>query len=54
MTVKKVVEKKEPTYLQDIKQQIESLATITKSTMMGNVRRKEGDGISFPKKKEMF
>ena len=34
MTVEKVVEKKEPTDLQDIKQQIESLATIMKSAMM--------------------
>ena len=54
MMVKKVVEKKEPTDLQDLKQQIESLATIMKSAMMGNVRPKEGDGISYPKKKEMF
>ena len=54
MTVKKVVEKKEPTDFHDIKQQIESLATIMKSTMMGNVRPKEGDGVSSPKKKEMF
>ena len=54
MTVKKVVEKKEPTNLQDLKQQIESLATIMKSTTMGNVRSKEGEGISSPKKKEMF
>ena len=34
MMVKKVVEKKEPTDLQDIKQQIESLATIVKSAKM--------------------
>ena len=54
MMVEKVVEKKEPTDLQDIKQQIESLDTIMKSTMMGNVRPKEGDGVSSPKKKEMF
>ena len=54
MTVEKVVEKKEPTNLQDLKQQIESLATIMKSTTMGNVRSKEGEGISSPKKKEMF
>ena len=54
MMVEKVVEKKEPTNLQDIKQQIESLATIMKSVMMGNVRPKEGDGTSSPKKKEMF
>ena len=54
MMVKKVVEKKEPTDLQDIKQQIESLATIMKSAMIGNVRPKEVDGVSSPKKKEMF
>ena len=52
MTVEKVVEKKESTDLQDIKQQIELLATIMKSAMMG--RPKEGDGVSSPKKKEMF
>ena len=54
ITVEKVVEKKEPTDLQDIKQQIESLATIMKSAMMGGVKLKEGDGVSSPKKKEMF
>ena len=54
MMVEKVVEKKEPTDLQDIKQQIESLATIMKSAMMGSTRPKEGDGVSSPKKKEMF
>ena len=52
--VKKVLEKKEPTDLQDMKQQIELLATIMKSAMMGSVRPKEGDGFSSPKKKEMF
>ena len=54
MTVEKVVEKKEPTDLQDIKQQIESLATIMKSATMGSVKLKEGEGISSPKKKEVF
>ena len=54
MTVKKVDEKKEPTDLQDIKQQIESLATIMKSAMVGGVKLKEGEGISSPKKKEVF
>ena len=54
MTVEKVVEKKEPTDLQDIKQQIELLATIMKSATMGGVKLKEGDGVSSPKKKEMF
>ena len=54
MTVEKIVEKKEPTDLQDLNQQIESLATIMKSATMGNVRSKEGEGISSLKKKEMF
>ena len=54
MTVQKVVEKKEPTDLQDIKQQIESLATIMKSAMEGSVKLKEGEGVSSPKKKEVF
>ena len=54
MTVEKVVEKEEPTDLQDIKQQIESLATIMKSAMMGGVKLKERDGVSSPKKKEVF
>ena len=54
MTVEKVVEKKEPTDLQDIKQQIELLATVIKSAMMGGVKLKEGDGVSSPKKKEVF
>ena len=54
MTVEKVVEKKEPTDLQDIKQQIESLATIMKSATMESVKLKEGEGVSSPKKKEVF
>ena len=54
MTVEKLVEKKEPTDLQDLKQQIDSLPTIMKSAMMGNVRLKEGEGISSPKKTKMF
>ena len=40
MMVQKVVEKKEPTDLQDIKQQIELLATVMKSSTMGSVRLK--------------
>ena len=54
MMVKKVVYKNEPTDLQDIKQQIESLATIMKSTMVGNVKLKEGEEVLSPKKKEAF
>ena len=54
MTVKKVFDKNEPTDHQDIKQQMESLATIMKSTTVGNVKIKEGEGVSSPKKKEVF
>ena len=54
LTVEKVVEKKEPTDLQNTKQQIESLATIMKSTTIGGVKLKEGDGVSSQKKKEVF
>ena len=54
MAVKKVVERKEPADLQDIKQQIESLATIMKSAMVGGVKLKEGEGVSSPKKREVF
>ena len=49
MTVEKVINKNEPTDLQDIKQQIESLATIMKSTTVGNVKLK-GEGVLSPKK----
>ena len=54
MTVEKVVNKKEPTDLQDIKQQIELLATIMKSTTVENVKLKEGERVLSPKKKEVF
>ena len=54
MTVEKVVDKNEPTDLQDIKQQIELLATIMKSTTVENVKLKEGEAVSSPKKKEVF
>ena len=54
MTVEKVVDKNELTDLQDIKQQIELLAIIKKSTTIENVKLKEGEGVSSPKKKEVF
>ena len=54
MMVEKVVDKDEPTNLQDIRQQIKSLATIMKSTMVGNVKMKDGEGVLSPKKKEAF
>ena len=54
ITVEKVVEKKEPTDLQDIKQQIELLATIMKGAMMGNVKLKEGVGFHPQRRKKCF
>ena len=54
MTVEKVVDKDEPTDLQDIKQQIKLLATIMKSTTVGNVKMENGEGVLSPKKKEPF
>ena len=54
MMVEKVVDKDEPTDLQDIRQQIKSLATIMKSTMVGNVKMKDGEGVLSLKKKEAF
>ena len=54
MMVEKVADKNEPTDLQDIKQQIESLAMIMKSTTVENVKLKEGEGVLSPKRKEVF
>ena len=54
MTVEKVVDSKEPTDLQDLKQQIESLTMIIKNATMGNAKSKVGEGVSPPKKKEVF
>ena len=45
------VKAKTMTNLHDIKQQIESLATIMKSATIGGVKLKEGDGVLSPKKK---
>ena len=59
MTVEGVIDKDEPTNLTDIKQQIKSLATIMKSTTVGNVKmesrrrgtisKKEGGFLRFSK-----
>ena len=54
MMVEKVVDKDEPTDLQDIRQQIKLLATIMKSTMVGNVKMEGREGVLSPKKKEAF
>ena len=54
MTVEKVTDKDGPTDLKDIKQQIQLLATIMKSTTVGNVKMESGEGVLSPKKKEAF
>ena len=60
MMVEKVVDKDKPTNLQDIRQQIKLLATIMKSTTVGNVKNggqrrgtisKKGDILRFPQRK---
>ena len=51
MMVDKVIDKDEPTNLKDIKQQIQLLTTIMKSTTVGNVKMEGGEGILSLKKK---
>ena len=51
MTVEKIFDDKE---WNDLKQQIESLAMIMKSTTMRGVKPKVKEGVSSPRKKEMF
>ena len=50
MTVEKVTDKDGPTDLKDIKQQIQLLATIMKSTTVGNVKMESGEGVLSLKK----
>ena len=54
MTVGKIIDEKEQNDLKDLKQQIESLATIMKSATVGGVKSKVKEGVSSPRKKEMF
>ena len=54
MIVEKIIDDKEQHDLKDLKQQIESLTTIMKSVTVGNVKPKVKEGVSSPKKKEMF
>ena len=54
MMVERVVDKDEPTNLKDIKQQLKSLATIMKSTTVGNFKMESGEGVLSLKKKEAF
>ena len=54
MTVKKIIDNKKQTELKDLRQQIESLTMIMKSATIGNVKPKVREGISSPRKKEIF
>ena len=54
MTVGKIIDDKEQNDLTDLKQKIESLIMIMKSATMGGVKSKVKEGVSFPRKKEMF
>ena len=54
MTVEKVIDGKERSELKDLKQQIESLSTIMKSATIGSVKSKGREGVSSPRKKELF
>ena len=50
MTVEKGIEEREKSELKDLKQQIESLTMIMKSTTVGPGKAKVREGISSPKK----
>ena len=54
MTVEKVIDGKERSELKDPKQQIESLSTIMKSATIGSMKSKGREGVSSPRKKELF
>ena len=54
MTVEKIIDNKEKNKLKDLRQQIESLATIMKSATIGNVKPKPVEGVSSPRKKEVL
>ena len=54
MPVEKAIEEKEKRELKDLKQQIELLTTIMKSTTIGAVKSKGKEGIPSPRKKELL
>ena len=53
LTVERIVENKEPNEIKDLRQQIESLATIMKSTTVGGNKPRVMGGVSSPRKKEV-
>ena len=54
MAVEKIVDNKEQKELKDLKQQIELLTPIMKSTTIGKVKPKAVDGVSSPRIKEVL
>ena len=54
LTVEKIIDNKEQNELKDLRQQIESLATIMKSATVGNVKPKVTEGVSSPRNKEVL
>ena len=54
MNVGKIIDEKEQNDLKDLKQQIESMAMIMKSATVAGVKSKVKEGVSSPRKKEMF
>ena len=52
MTVEKITDNKEQNELKDLRQRIESLATIVKSATVGNVKPKAVEGVSSPRRKK--
>ena len=54
MTVEKITNNKEQNELKDLRQQIESLAMIMKSAIVVHVKPKVVEGVSSPRKKEVF
>ena len=53
LTVEKIVGNREQNKVKDLKQQIESLAPIMKSAMIGSTKPKVTGGVSSPRKKEV-
>ena len=51
LTVEKIIDNKEQNELKDLRQQIELLATIMKSAMVGNVKPKVTEGVSSLREK---
>ena len=54
MMVEKVIEERERSELKVLKQQIELLSTIMKSTTIGTVKTKGREGVPSPRKKELL